>query len=252
MRGEESLTVSGLRDKLRHELDSLSDAGNKLLRELAGGLEAGFRSDYQGWYTRALGAIQQLIPERLDEFVQLYRVGTRKEGYGMDSYGISDFLLGIRYLRSMEAGASRDIAATRFNQQLHIMESARSRLDDLLSNIRGLVQAEVVDGEMEAAGELAKAGHLRAAGAVAGVLLERHLAEMSARRGVSVRKKHPTIGDWNDKLKDAGVFDVPQWRWIQRLADLRNLCVHERGREPTKDEVDELIRGTEKATKTLA
>jgi len=244
--------VSGLRDKLRHELDSLCDAGNKLLMELAQGREGAFRSDYQAWYTRALGAIQQLTPERLDEFVQLYRVGTRKEWYGMDAYGISDFLLGISYPRSSEEGASRGIAAMRFNQQLHIVESARSRLDDLLSNIRGLVEAELFDGQIEAAGELATTGHLRAAGAVAGVALERHLADMCGRRGLALRKKHPTIGDWNDKLKDAGVFDIPRWRWIQRLADLRNLCTHERGREPTKDEVEELIRGAEKATKTVA
>jgi hypothetical protein len=243
--------VPSLRDKLAEELDSLCQAGGKLFTELAEGQQAGFRSDYQGWYTRALGAVRQLTPERLDEFVELYRVGKRTH-YSVSTYGISDFLLGITFTIGVETADCRSIAMMRFLQQSQILKSARSRLEDLLSNIRGLVQAELFDSQVEAAGELAEAGHLRGAGAVAGVVLERHLAEMCARRGLSLKKRHPTIADWNDKLKDAGVFDIPQWRWMQRLADLRNLCAHERGREPTKDEVVELIRATEKATKTLA
>jgi len=243
--------VVSLRDKLAGQLDGLYDAGDKLLMELAQGREGAFRSDYQGWYTRALGAIQQLTPERLDEFVQLYRVGKRT-GYSMSTYGISDFLLGITFTVGLQETDCRSIVVGRFHQQLQILGSARTRLDDLLASIRGLVQAELFDGQIEAAGELARTGHLRAAGAVAGVALERHLADMCGRRGLALRKKHPTIGDWNNKLKEEGLLDVPDWRWIQRLADLRNLCTHERGREPTKDEVDELIRGTDKATKTLA
>ncbi len=59
------------------------------------------------------------------------------------------------------------------------------------------------------------------------------------------------IGDLDEALKNAGILDVPDWRFIQRLGDIRNLCVHSKQREPTTDEVDELIRGTEKMIKTL-
>ena len=38
---------------------------------------------------------------------------------------------------------------------------------------------------------------------------------------------------------------------IQRLADIRNLCTHPKDREPTKEEVDELISEAERITKTI-
>jgi hypothetical protein len=68
---------------------------------------------------------------------------------------------------------------------------------------------------------------------------------------VTTRKAHPTISDFTDLLKTASVLDVPSWRQLQRLGDIRNLCDHNKQREPTKDEVVELIDGTEKLCKTL-
>ena len=59
------------------------------------------------------------------------------------------------------------------------------------------------------------------------------------------------ISDFNDLLKNGGVIEVPTWRQIQRLGDLRNLCDHNKQREPTSEEVAEFIDGVEKATKTL-
>ena len=50
----------------------------------------------------------------------------------------------------------------------------------------------------------------------------------------------------NDALKDAGIYDVAQWRQIQRLGDIRNLCGHAATRDPTADEVQDLIDGVAK------
>lgn len=47
------------------------------------------------------------------------------------------------------------------------------------------------------------------------------------------------------------VIEVSIWRSIQRLGDIRNLCGHNKDREPLKDEVEELIYGTDKLTKTV-
>ena len=41
------------------------------------------------------------------------------------------------------------------------------------------------------------------------------------------------------------------WRFIQHLADLRNLCDHDRESEPTNAQVDELISGINKIIKTV-
>ncbi|HEY6729754.1 MAG TPA: hypothetical protein VI039_01885 [Solirubrobacterales bacterium] len=47
------------------------------------------------------------------------------------------------------------------------------------------------------------------------------------------------------------MIDVPRWREIQRLGDIRNLCGHAAEREPTAEEVEELIAGTEKVVTSI-
>jgi hypothetical protein len=79
---------------------------------------------------------------------------------------------------------------------------------------------------------------------------EKHLEEVCHNHNVAV-KKNPTMSTLNDALKDKDVIDVPEWRFIQRLGDLRNLCDHNRKREPTEEEVLELIDGVDKIMKTV-
>jgi hypothetical protein len=61
-----------------------------------------------------------------------------------------------------------------------------------------------------------------------------------------MKKATPGIGDYNDKLKDEGVVDNKTYLLIQRLGTIRNLCDHNKKQEPTKDDIDDLIRGTDK------
>lgn len=68
---------------------------------------------------------------------------------------------------------------------------------------------------------------------------------------LAVKKANPTINDLNQLLKDNNAIDTPTWRFVQHLADLRNLCDHNKNREPTKDEVNDLISGASKITKTV-
>ena len=86
---------------------------------------------------------------------------------------------------------------------------------------------------------------------MAGVVLEKHLGQVIENHNLKQNKRNPSINDLNDVLKDGSVLDVPSWRQIQRLTDIRNYCSHNKEREPTKDEVGELINGVEKQTKTL-
>ncbi|MGH1510164.1 hypothetical protein [Ralstonia solanacearum] len=105
--------------------------------------------------------------------------------------------------------------------------------------------------ELEAADHLAKSKFFRAAGALAGVVLERHLGEVCTARKIAISKKNPTIGDFNEGLKAENVIDIPQWRFIQHLADIRNICDHARTPDPTPDQVTDLISGAKKIVKTV-
>ena len=93
-------------------------------------------------------------------------------------------------------------------------------------------------------------GFLRAAGAICGVIIEKHFAQVCNSRSIVLKKKDPTISDYNDAFKDS-IYDTIEWRRIQRLGDIRNLCDHNKGREPTKEEVEELIAGTDRVIKTI-
>jgi hypothetical protein len=108
------------------------------------------------------------------------------------------------------------------------------------------------DSEVDVARELLKHKFVRAAGAVAGVVLERHLAQVCDDHGVKVGKVNPGVAVLNQALRDAEVIDVPQWRFNQHLADIRNLCGHNKDREPTTEQVQDLIDGTAKVLKTIA
>ena len=136
-------------------------------------------------------------------------------------------------------------------QQLAIVKAISNRFESSLFDIRQLVQADLFDSELEAAQALVKQGFLRAGGAMAGVVMERHLAQVCENHAVKLHKKAPTIADFNEALKKADVVDTFQWRSNLRLCDIRNLCDHNRDAEPTKEQVNELVDGVGKLTKTL-
>jgi hypothetical protein len=142
-------------------------------------------------------------------------------------------------------------AVPRFRQQIAILKSCRARFESSLFDIRQLVQADLLDSELDAAKELSKHRFTRAAGAVAGVVLERHLAQVCDNHSVRITKAKPTINDFNEALKAADAIELPTWRFIQHLADIRNLCDHNKDKEPSQEQVDEMIEGVTKISKTL-
>jgi hypothetical protein len=219
--------------------------------------EAGpsFMVDYQSWYTRALPAIRQLLPERYEEFCHLYKLDTRPKSHDYASYTISDYLLGLKLVHEFlgyDLVDHRGALISKLGQQVTILGSAIHRIESILSDIEGLIQAHLFERELSAAGDLLKKGYLRAAGVVAGVTLEAHLAKVCADHGIKFRKASPTISDFNEELRKADVIDVPVWRHIQRLGDIRNMSAHSKEREPRSDEVEDLIVGTEKIIATIS
>jgi hypothetical protein len=134
--------------------------------------------------------------------------------------------------------------------QVQILASLSSRIDGVLANVEGHLLADIEDRELRAAAELSRS-NLRAAGTLAGVVLERHLGRVVANRSIKIGKKDPAIGDLNEALKKDAAYELPTYRRIQFLADIRNLCCHNKGREPTADEVKELLSGVGGIVKTV-
>jgi len=52
-------------------------------------------------------------------------------------------------------------------------------------------------------------------------------------------------------LKFSTVLDTNNWRFIQFLGDIRNICDHNKNVEPTTEQVKDLLDGVEKVIKTI-
>lgn len=212
-----------------------------------------FATVYQRWYSEAKVLIKQLLPDRLADFVRHYEKPRPRKEISYENYRIEDCLQGLTVTRGWEKRrvVGPDAAIPHFRQQLAILKAVKARFESSLFDIRQLVMADLFDSELEAAAELAKNKFLRAAGAVAGVVLEKHLLQVCVNHSVPISKKAPGISDLNDLLKAASVIDVPQWRFIQHLGDIRNLCDHSKALEPTAAQADDLIAGVAKIAKTV-
>ena len=259
-------------DKYKDDLDSLLKLGEKMqfdltfrfvedqgdlgetINEAGKKLKGCFERDYQRWYTESSVVVKQMIPDRFVEFGELYKVEGRRKDININTYAIQDWLNGVRSLTNFPGEKHFDdsaILTMRFGTQLAILKSVESRFESTLFDIRQLVQADLFDSALDAARELLKHNFVRGAGAISAVVLEMHLSQVATNHNITTRKKNPSISDFNDLLKKGEVLDTPSWRQIQRLGDIRNLCDHNKEREPTKEEVSELIDGVAKFTKTL-
>lgn len=208
-----------------------------------------FASSYQHWYTEALPLVRQLLPDRVLDFIRFYEKPKSRKDIDFESYRIEDACQGLRVTRGSDVKADLKAAIPLLGQQVAIVEAIKRRFESSLFDIKQLVQADLYDSELDTARDLLKAGFTRAAGAVAGVVLEGHFKQVCDNH--SLPKKSGTISVLNDALKAAAVIDLPQSRHIQFLGDIRNKCGHKNTTDPTASEVLDLIEGVEKVIKTI-
>ena len=213
-----------------------------------------FGRTYQHWYSRACKVVESLAPERMEEFISYYLIDPKRKTIHAANYVIQDYIRetedqkGSYYFSDLNPN---DIVSQRITNQMHILMSLDSRIDSVLQDITGHLFADLQDSELAAADQLKKVSK-RAAGALAGVVLERHLQRVVQNHRISIRTRSPSISNLNDAIKEAQLYDnTSTWRKIQLLADIRNTCVHPKKKEPTDDEVDELISGVNWVIKSI-
>ncbi|WP_299082648.1 hypothetical protein [uncultured Ruegeria sp.] len=212
-----------------------------------------FKNDYQAWYSKAQAVIKQVMPDRLADFISYFEIPKGRKDITYQNYMIRDYLQGLQVTRGWEKEVVADgvAAIPEFTQQLNMVKAAKKSLESKLMDLTAVLQADLFDSEIDTAGGLAKAGYLRAAGAICGVVIEKHLNHVRENHNLKIAKKNPGISDLSQLLRKADVITLAQERFIQSLADTRNLCSHAKGREPTKEEIAELVEGTGKVLKTV-
>ena len=225
-----------------------SKSGKKLLKVVK---DAGsVISSYQSWYSESLAVISHILPDRVEDFVGYYKPIRARKEIDHGTYTISDYLLGSRITRGSQVIVDHKAAIPKFKQQVGIIRSLEKRFESSLFDIKMLLEADVYDNELSAAEALSSKGFYRAAGAVAGVVLEGHLKTVCSQHKIRIPKV-ATLGKLTSLLKDNDIVDTPVWRRLQHLGDLRNLCDHRKTKEPTTEDADDLIAGVKKAIKTI-
>ena len=195
---------------------------------------------YQHWYSAVRTILEKNQPSRIQEFEWAYSPSGKTSELGIKQ------LLAKKYVTQEEQFGLMDL----INAQYDMLAAVPSHLKFSIYDIELTAYSILMDDEITAAQYLLKNGFLRSAGALAGVVLERHLKTLLRKHTPPIKhKEKDALSALNDLCKNA-VYDLVTWRKVQHLADLRNLCDHDKVREPTKDEVAELIRGVGAVLKT--
>ncbi|MBS0245783.1 MAG: hypothetical protein JSR61_04115 [Proteobacteria bacterium] len=211
-----------------------------------------FKTAYQAWYSESISLLRQILPDRVSNFIALYEKPKNRKEITYENYTVQDYMQGLTVTLGGRTVVESSAALPLYRQQQAILAATKSRFESSLFDIRQIVQADVLDSEVAASKELLKNKFFRAAGALAGVVLEKHLRQVCNDHDINITKKHPAISDLNELLKNNSVIDTPTWRHISMLADIRNLCVHNKEKEPKPEQVSDLIDGTDKILKTIS
>ncbi len=194
-------------------------------------LSSDIGSLYQHWYSAARTLLYKNQPSRIEEFETAYLPSGKNAAPGIKQ------LIGGRYVTKPEQFKLMDLIKTQYD----IIAAVPTHLKYSIFDVELTVYSVLMDDEITAAQYLHKNGFLRAAGALAGVILERHLKNLLRKHTPPIKyKEKDMLSQLNDLCKET-IYDLVAWRKMQHLIDLRNLCDHDKKREPTKDEVSELI-----------
>ncbi|MEO7214512.1 MAG: hypothetical protein ABIX36_17030 [Mucilaginibacter sp.] len=210
-----------------------------------------FKSAYQPWYSEAVAVVRILLPLRHNDFVRLYerpkvRKEITRENYVIEDY-LSDTVVTAGFDKKVVAGP--DAAIPAFEQQFHIVGAILNTVESTLLDIRREIQIGLLDAELDKAAQLAKNKLYRAAGVIAGLVLEKHLEQVCERRQLKISRK--SIADLNELLKKNEIIDFPDYRHIGLLAELHQLSIQNKKRDPEPAEIADLINGTDKVIKTV-
>jgi len=193
---------------------------------------------YQRYVIAGSHFIKEFIPEKEAEFSAHYT--QQAADY---NYGIMDFLL----LRTEQLSSERSILVDRFRERLEIQRSILCSIPDLVKikelQLREIISADFVDREIEEAEFLFRNKNYRAAGALAGVALEKHLQTLCDKYEIEY-KKTDTIGPLSQKLYDHKKMEKSQMRLVQYLGDIRNKCDHPD--DLVISEIESLVEGVKK------
>jgi hypothetical protein len=201
---------------------------------------------YEAWYTKALPVVQKQIPERLEDFVSAYK-RNRSAAVNESTYTIQDYLLGIKANPSSKADFNYALLGQRLIlRQVGILSSLLRSKHVSERTPDALLMAEFYNRALDQAQELFGTGEYAPAGVVAGALLENYLKWLWRRRNVRVDEKQVSLAEMNDFLYKFQTYKHTTMIRIQGLIPLAESCLDLQKKNPSKEDIEELIGGLRK------
>ena len=246
------------KERLKSEMAVLVKTGNNLITKWSKGDFVNKIEGYQTWYTKSVHLIKLILPSRIEEFNSYYVSKISKKGEEASAeqlYTIQDFLIGddppLFYGTESEIKAlAKYITVTKLKLQNSILTVAYSAIDSFLMHFDQEIYYAYQEDELAAAKTVLKV-NVRAAGALCGVVIEKHLKRLLGDRVSEIKSRNPGITDLASQLKSDGKIDLPVFKRIELLGSIRNYCDHQKDRDPTEQEVKDLISGTEWLIKSV-
>ncbi len=206
-----------------------------------------FSEKYNEVFTPSSKLIHQLAFDRYVEFIGYYKINDKRKSIDSSNYKIQDFALQNEFSDNLWFGETKNEIQITFNNlvnQLNILKSIESNINKILFDIEYFITKDLLSNELETCKVLLKI-NIRAAGSLAGVILEKSLSDILQKHNVKNINKNSTINQLNDLLKQNHLIDDNMHKKITYLSGIRNCCTHQKEKEPTKEEVDELINETD-------
>ncbi len=208
------------------------------------------RGHYHSWYAKAYKVVRIFAPERLEEFERFYtgdKTIKKIEDLNAITAGITHYLQGWIVTKDDGEVNFKNTFESGLREQFNIINAILKNLDDDLFNLESGIHYEIYQSEMDIARDLRKKKFYRAAGSIAGVVIEVHLKKVVNNRGVPLADKaDPGMSAYNDALKKHKIYKTPTFSLIQLCGQIRNKCVHPKEEEPTAGEISSIISAAER------
>ena len=205
---------------------------------------------YETWYTNALRVVQNLIPERLEDFVSAYK-NNRSGAIGYSTYTIQDYLLGIKVDRSSKADFNSALLFERLTlRQAGILNSALQTKPVSANTSENPFQEEFYERALDKAQKLFEMGQLVPAGVLAGTVLENYLKWMCRRRNIKINEELLSTEEMNDSLYKFQTYKHTTWLRIRGLIPLADACLDPKKKNPPPKKIGALISGLKKVLHT--
>ena len=201
---------------------------------------------YEAWYTNALRIVQNLVPERLEDFVSAYK-NNRNAPISYSSYTIQDYLLGIKADRSSKADYNSNVLFRRLIlRQVGILSSALRDRPLSEETSEEFLQTEFYKQALDQAQKLFEMGKIVAGGVVVGTVLDNYLQWMCARRDLKLSKKQRSLAEMNNLLYKFRAYPHTTWIRIQSLIPVAEACLNPKKKTPPKKEIVTMIADVRK------